>query len=269
MSLSLLSGVSGMKNSQTKLNVIGNNVANMSTTAYKKSEVRFEDTMYQMNKFPSGPNGAIGGVNPSQVGSGVGVAGIVKYMEQGSLKPTNRPSDLAIDGDGFFVVERNGETAFTRDGSFSLDRDGNLVNNNGYLLMGADDNPINIPTEVTVGGDVKKVLSYTISQDGSVNLGLNDGTTVEGYAELKIAQFVNSNGLTQLGGNLYQQSVNSGDPFYIDEHGSVIQGSLELSNVDIVDEFSEMMLASKGLQASAKVVTTSDDALNTVISIMR
>lgn len=269
MSLSLISGVTGMKNNQTKLNVIGNNVANMSTTSFKKSELRFEDTMYQTSKFPSGPNGAIGGVNPSQIGAGVGVAGIVKYMEQGSLKPTNRPSDFAIDGDGFFVVEKNGEVSFTRDGSFSLDRDGNLVNNNGYYVIGDDDNPINIPTEVNVGGDVKKVLSYTVSQDGTVNLGLNDGTTLEGHAKFKIAQFINPNGLTQLGGNLYSPSINSGDPFYVAEHGSVIQGSLELSNVDIVDEFSEMMLASKGLQAAAKVVTTSDEALNTVISIMR
>lgn len=268
--LSMMSGVSGMKSNQTKLNVIGNNVANMGTTAYKRSEIRFEDNMYQNSKFASAPSGAIGGVNPSQVGSGVGIAGVVKHMSQGTLQPTNRPSDFAMDGDGFFLVEKNGEMAFTRDGSFSLDANGDLVNASGYRLIGEDDNPINIPTEaLNTAGEMQKVLSYTVSQDGTVSLGLADGGLIEDHASLKIAQFQNPDGLVQLGGNLFQPSPNSGEPFYVDAHGSIIQGALEMSNVDIVDEFTSMMVASKGLQASAKVVTTSDQALDTVLGILR
>lgn len=268
--LSMQSGVTGMKTNQSKLNVIGNNVANMSTTAFKRGEMRFEDVLYQMEKFPSAPTGTIGGINPSQVGSGVGVAGIVKYMEQGTMQTTGRPSDFGINGAGFFTLERDGEVVYTRDGSFSLDADGNLVNSNGYRVIGEDDNPINIPQEVNVAGQDIKVLSYNVSLDGTVSLGLADGTTLKDHAKFKVAQFQNPEGLEQLGNNLYIPSPNSGDPvFGADGAGGIMQGYLEGSNVDIVDEFTAMMIANKGLQAASKVVTTSDQALDTVLSIIR
>lgn len=267
--MSMISGVSGMKTNQTKLNVIGNNVSNMSTTGYKKSEIRFEDMIYSNIKYDSKPTDELGGINPSQVGSGVGVANIVKNMGQGSLKPTTRTSDFGIDGNGFFTIEKDGVTKFTRDGSFSLDANGDLINANGYRLLDTNNNVMNVPKEVEVDKEIKKVLSYNVSLDGSVSLGLDDGTRVDDYAKMKIAQFVNPDGLSMEGHNLYSTTSNSGEPMYLDSHGGVVQGYLELSNVDIVDEFTEMMLANKGLQASSKVVTASDQALDTVLNIIR
>ena len=145
---SMYSGISGMKANQTKLDVVGNNVANSGTTAFKKSSVRFSDTLNQTIIYSSKPTDTLGGVNPGQVGVGVKVAAIAKNMLQGSLQQTGIASDIAIDGDGFFVVELDrsekgaGEEkqvivteGYTRDGSFTLDANGYLVTSSGYFVL--------------------------------------------------------------------------------------------------------------------------------------
>lgn len=266
---SMYSGISGMKANQTKMDVVGNNVANVGTTAFKKSGARFTDALNQTMLHASAPSGGIGGTNPGQVGIGAKVSGIYKYMGQGSLQPTGRVTDMAIDGDGFFTVERNGEVAFTRDGSFSLDKSGGLVTADGYRVVDENGNPITIPTTLNNGGEDKSVISVTVSKDGTISLGLEDGTKVEDHAKLRIAVFQNPEGLVAMAGNLYGQSSNSGEPIYNAEYGSIVQGAIEMSNVDLSEEFTDMIVTTRAFQAASKVITTSDELLQEIINLKR
>lgn len=260
---SMYSGISGMKANQTKMDVIGNNVANVGTTSFKKSTTRFSDTLYQNMIFAGAPSEGAGGTNPGQVGIGVKVNGIYKSMSQGSLQPTGRPSDLAIDGDGFFPVSRDGQVVYTRDGSFSLDTNGNLTNGDGYLLLDSDNNPIEIPKTNLNGNNV---VAYNISKDGQVSISLDDGTK-ENLSKIQVYTFQNPEGLEALAGNLYSTSANSGIP--VDGNGSIIQGAVEMSNVDLSEEFTEMIVTTRAFQAAGKMITTSDELLQEIINLKR
>lgn len=289
---SMYSGISGMKANQTKMDVVGNNVANASTTAFKKSSVRFSDTLNQTVIYSSQPSNNIGGVNPGQVGIGVKVSSISKNMLQGSLQQTGIPSDLAIDGDGFFIVQVDkntkdtGETiiteGYTRDGSFTLDMDGHLVTSSGYYVLNTNDEPVNIPTVVDEDGNpveegtegAKRVLSYNISREGKISYVVEDGTKVNSDQTLKVATFVNQNGLEASSGNIYLESSNSGMPSYNTgdnptKHGLITQGALEMSNVDLSEEFTDMIVTTRAFQASSKVITTSDELLQEIINLKR
>lgn len=264
---SMYSGISGMKANQTKMDVIGNNVANVGTTSFKKSTTRFSDTLYQNMIFAGAPSEGSGGTNPGQVGIGVKVNGIYKSMSQGSLQPTGRPSDLAIDGDGFFPVSRDGQVVYTRDGSFSLDTNGNLTNGDGYLLIGSDNNPIEIPKAYPQGDPTaKNVVAYNISKDGQVSISLDDGTK-ENLSKIQVYTFQNPEGLEALAGNLYSTSANSGIP--VEGNGSIIQGAVEMSNVDLSEEFTEMIVTTRAFQAAGKMITTSDELLQEIINLKR
>ena len=295
---SMYSGISGMKANQTRMDVVGNNVANVGTTAFKKSSVRFSDTLSQMVIYASKPGGNMGGVNPGQVGLGVNVAAISKNMLQGSLQRTGISSDLAIDGEGFFVIQIGKQTegaddgviaeAYTRDGAFNVDENGMLVTAEGNYVVGVDEKPIEIFREI----DDKRVISYNISKEGRISYVLEDGSKVEEVPvrgedgqlteektkqALKIATFNNPNGLESQGGNLYIVSSNSGEPIYnnadgveeLRQFGSVIQGALEMSNVDLSEEFTEMIVTTRAFQASSKVITTSDELLQEIINLKR
>lgn len=278
---SMYSGISGMKANQTKMDVVGNNVANVGTTAYKKTSTRFSDALYQDSIFASAPSATLGGVNPGQVGIGTKVSGIFKNMLQGSIQPTGRPSDLAIDGDGFFTIQIGpNQFGYTRDGSFSIDMNGNLVTAEGYKVLGADGDPIQIPKEVEVNGDKKKVISFNFSKDGKLSYLLEDGTkspeigqngnVVNGTQQtLKIAVFQNPEGLEQLGGNLYSETANSGTPIQNAVYGKINQGAIEMSNVDLSEEFTEMIVTTRAFQASSKVITTSDELLQEIVNLKR
>lgn len=280
---SMYSGISGMKANQTRMDVVGNNVANVGTTAFKKSSVRFSDTLSQMVIYASKPGEDVGGVNPGQVGLGVNVAAISKNMLQGSLQRTGISSDLAIDGEGFFVIQIGKQDegaddgvkaeAYTRDGAFNIDENGMLVTAEGNHVVGIDEKPIEIHREI----EGKRVLSYNISKEGRISYVLEDGSKQELGQALKIATFNNPNGLESQGGNLYIVSSNSGEPIYnnaggVDElrqFGSVIQGALEMSNVDLSEEFTEMIVTTRAFQASSKVITTSDELLQEIINLKR
>ncbi len=286
---SMYAGISGMKANQVKMDVVGNNVANVGTTAYKKTATRFSDALYQNTIYASAPGGGIGGVNPGQVGIGSKVSGIFKNMVQGAVQPTGRPTDLAIDGDGFFKVKLSENNyAYTRDGSFNLDAEGNLVTAEGYYVVGEDNNPIKIPKAVDKDGkpvDVgtagsKRVLSFNISKEGKISYLLEDGTKmpvlddkgaiVTGTQQtLNIAVFKNPEGLEALGGNLYKASANSGDPIKTKVMGKINQGAIEMSNVDLSEEFTEMIVTTRAFQASSKVITTSDELLQEIINLKR
>lgn len=279
---SMYSGISGMKANQTKMDVVGNNVANVGTTAYKKTSTRFSDALYQGAIFASAPSATLGGVNPGQVGIGTKVSGIFKNMIQGAIQTTGRPSDLAIDGDGFFTVEIGpNQKAYTRDGSFSIDINGNLVNSEGYKVLNTDGTPIEVPKEVTVNGQKKKVLSFNFSKDGKLSYLLEDGTkspelNPDGSLKpgqtqqvLQISVFQNAEGLEQLGGNLYRETANSGLPIQNAIFGTINQGAIEMSNVDLSEEFTEMIVTTRAFQASSKVITTSDELLQEIVNLKR
>lgn len=279
---SMYSGISGMKANQTKMDVVGNNVANVGTTAYKKASTRFSDALYQDSIFASAPSATLGGVNPGQIGIGTKVSGIFKNMVQGAIQPTGRPSDLAIDGDGFFTVEiAPNQKAYTRDGSFSIDMSGNLVTAEGYKVLNTKGDPIEIPKEVTVkDGGKKKVISFNFSKDGKLSYLLEDGTkspeidpdgnVINGTQQtLQIAVFQNPEGLEQLGGNLYNETANSGTPIKDAVYGKINQGAIEMSNVDLSEEFTEMIVTTRAFQASSKLITTSDELLQEIVNLKR
>lgn len=277
---SMYSGISGMKANQTKMDVVGNNVANVGTTAFKKSSVRFSDALNQTIIYSSSPGENIGGVNPGQVGIGTKVAGIAKYMTQGAIQPTGRPTDLAIDGEGFFVIQmdKNNDViveGYTRDGSFSLDANGNLVTAEGYRVLNTNDEPVKIPKEYGKSSDdMKKVLSFNISREGKLTYLLEDGTKVENLQTLKVAVFQNESGLEAMNSNIYSATANSGSPLYNTgdnpaKIGLVNQGAIEMSNIDLSEEFTDMIVATRAFQAAGKVITTSDELLQEILNLKR
>lgn len=303
---SLYAGVSGMRSFQTKMDVISNNIANVNTTGFKSGRVKFQDMLSQTVANAQGPTAnGLGGVNPQQVGLGVKVGSIDTIMTGGPLQPTNRDLDFAMEGEGFFILRDAGGTNFyTRDGAFFTDHEGNLVNASGLRVMGygvkniADkgnnnfdgdpsmDNPVNdlkaliIPQEVSSTGETTGTLDYEL-QDFAIDatgkiIGVYSKdqksiTVTLGY--LAVSKFNNPEGLEKAGNNNYVESNNSGIP----ENGLageagfgyIRQGFLEMSNVDLANEFTEMIVTSRAYQANSRSITTSDEMLMELINLKR
>ncbi|ARF15323.1 flagellar basal body rod protein FlgG [Sporosarcina sp. P12(2017)] len=262
---SMYSGISGLKNFQTKLDVIGNNIANVNTYGFKKGRTVFKDLYSQTVAGATGPGDTRGGVNPKQVGLGAQLATIDTMHSPGSTQFTGNTLDLAIEGDGFFIVEDgNDEKLYTRAGNFYLDKDGNIVDGDGRYLSKEGGGSIEVPLEAT---------SLSIGQDGVVKYVL-DGI-LEGEDVVALAKFSNPGGLTKIGGNLYQESANSGvaedgtGAPLIDGRGAIKSGSLEMSNVDLSEEFTEMIVAQRGFQANTRIITTSDEILQELVNLKR
>lgn len=294
---SLYSGVSGMKSFQTKMDVIANNIANVNTTAFKSSRVRFQDMLSQTLSSAQGPGTNLGGVNPRQVGLGVKVGSIDAMMENGALQPTNRELDFAIEGNGFFVIaskfdgESPIEVLYTRDGGFFRDSAGSIVNSNGEKVLGyltEDLEDMDGDAEITI--DILKPLiipekdpdnedrdlqSYTIDGSGTITAVYADGTGAESkiLGRLAIATFSTPEGLEKRGNNNFSSSNNSGSPVYGSAgdagFGVVRQGFLEMSNVDLANEFTEMVIASRAYSANSRSITTSDEMLQELINLKR
>lgn len=378
---SLFSGVSGMKSNQTKMDVIGNNIANVNTTAFKSGRVTFKDMLSQTVQNANAPSEGKGGANPKQVGLGTAVAGIDTNMSQGGLQPTGRATDLAIEGNGFFVVSQMDtidpskvvDTRYTRDGSFTLDRDGNLITSEGYYVRGVMGNQLSnivIPSDVikpvqvggiafaftpgneldgykivandndaavssastaidktaktitisadfdnsanngfysddlapylsdalntagftqkvSIGGTSKsvgttgmtvdvpdytvKLVSFGIEADGTVRAVYDDKTVKVG--QIVLANFQNPAGLTKKGGNSYAESLNSGaaqiGTASSSGYGNIQQGMLEMSNVDLANEFTDMIITSRAFQANSRTITTSDEMLQELLNLKR
>ncbi|MGF3102567.1 flagellar hook protein FlgE [Rossellomorea sp. DUT-2] len=404
---SMYSGISGMKNFQTKLDVIGNNIANVNTYGYKKGRVTFQDLMNQTVSGASRATENRGGQNAKQVGLGASLSSIDTIQTQGSLQTTGRSLDVAISGDGFFVVRQGNNEMFTRAGNFYLDSNGNLVTGQGNLVQGypvTNDGAVNqsgatdikidtnttmapqatskaayngnlkssavdgtvveletkvkdslgkdisiklvmeksgqnqwgvtissLTDDVTVANGQDTVLNFdeegkstsqvpfpivlnnqtganptqTIDLDfskitqfdssSSANVDTVDGNS-EGYLEsfnigssgevngvfsngevrvlsqLALATFSNPGGLTKAGNNLFQASNNSGLPnqgLAGEGRGALQSGALEMSNVDLSEEFTEMITAQRGFQANTRIITTSDEILQELINLKR
>ena len=268
---SMYSGVSGMKGFQTKLDVIGNNIANVNTIGFKSGRVMFKDIMSQTISGVTPPTDAQGGVNAKQVGLGVSVGSIDTIHLAGSAMTTNQPTDLRIDGDGFFLVSMGDgqEVPFlTRAGDFHVDALRNLVTSDGLFVLDMDGGPIQLDEEVT---------SFSIAQDGTIIQKMADGTTEPGV-QIGVAKIINPEGLEKIGGNLYRVTLNANpegefEMFAANDveagTGAIISGQLEMSNVDLTSEFTEMIVAQRGFQANSRIITTSDEILQEVVNLKR
>jgi flagellar hook protein FlgE len=386
---SLYSGISGLRSHQTMLDVTGNNIANVNTTGFKSGAVQFEDTLSQLVRGAGGPGAQTGGTNPAQIGLGVLVAGIATNFTQGAAQATGRPTDMMINGDGFFVVNVGGQTQYTRAGSFDPDASGRLVGPGGAILQGwnavngvvqqggalgdvtiplkavAPASPTtganvtgNLPSTAAVGDqlvrdikvydpngaqrnltltftrtaggwdvagtdgtangtstlaftngvlttggtlavggvtvDLSKVTgfadlttvafkdqngrqagtleSFTLDKDGTL-VGLFSNGDRQAVGRIALATFVNSGGLEKGGGSTYLATVNSGAAQLGGPGegglGNLQGGSLEMSNVDLSQEFTNLIVAQRGFQANARIITTSDEVLQELTNLKR
>jgi len=388
---SLYSGISGLRAHQTMLDVTGNNIANVNTTAFKASATQFQDTLSQLTQGAGGPGATTGGTNPAQVGLGVQVAGIATNFAQGSSQATGKASDMLISGDGFFVTQQGGETVYSRAGAFDFDAAGRLVTPSGAIVQGwgAVDGVVNeggavgdlsLPVNAVIAGDKTTKLTMTgnlpsdaaigttllrdvkvydaagaarsvsltftstgaggwsvtgvdagvtsapttlaftdnklvtggsltvngitvdmsaltglakistaavTSQDGSAPGSLEsysfakDGTLVglfsngeqKALGRIALATFTNPGGLEKTGSNGYRATFNSGTAELGAPGsaglGSLTGGALEMSNVDLSQEFTNLIVAQRGFQANARIITTSDEVLQELTNLKR
>lgn len=251
---SLFTAATGMEAQQLRIDTIANNLANVNTTGFKKARADFEDLFYETLKAP-GATASDGSELPvgAQVGHGVKLGAITRVHSQGDRVSTGRDLDLAIDGDGYFQIESvTGETLYTRDGSFQLSRDGNLVTRQGQLVVPG----VQVPTDTQ---------QITILPDGSVS-GLAAGATAPTLlGRIEIARFANPAGLRMLGGNLYAPSDGSGDAEVGAPNqqgfGAIAQGFLESSNVNMAEELVRMILAQRAFEVNSRVISASDEML--------
>lgn len=260
----MYSGISGMKNFQIKLDVIGNNIANVNTYGFKKGRTTFKDMVSQQISGASSATATRGGTNPKQVGLGSQLATIDTIHTQGSLQTTGRPLDLSISGDGFFVLLNGAQTVFTRAGNFYLDVNGDLVNADGLFVREVGGGRINIPNTAK---------SFSIGSDGTVTY-IDAAGTLQPAGQITIAKFDNPEGLEKAGSNLFIETSNSGAPAYgtaggANGEGTIVAGTLEMSNVDLSEEFTEMIVAQRGFQANTRIITTSDEILQELVNLKR
>ncbi len=252
----LFSAASGMEAQQLRIDSIANNLANVSTTGFKKSRTEFEDLFYETIQMP-GATSESGTELPTgiQIGHGVRLASIGRVFSTGDRVATNNPMDLSIDGEGFFQIQKEGgETLYTRDGEFKKDGDGNLVTKGGDLILPA----ITIPTDAT---------NVTVMPDGTVNVTQAGSATPIQVGQLELARFANPAGLMALGGNRFALTEASGDPETgtpdEDGFGALSSGYLEGSNVNVAEELVQMILAQRAFEVNSRVIRAGDEMLRT------
>ena len=255
MDPTLKTAATGMAAQQTRIDVIANNLANVNTPGFKRSRAHFEDLLYQTVEGEELLGTTEVEVTESaQVGRGTRLSGIMRVHEQGTLEITGRPMDLSIDGEGFFQVRRpDGTLAYSRDGSFTISDQGVLVTSSGYALV----------PEVSVPEDMTQV---TISRTGVVSgSGAGQAAPVE-IGRIELVRFPNPPGLIALGENLLQESAASGQPILgspqEEGFGRIIQGALEASNVQVVQEMVDMIAALRAYEINAKAVEASEEMAN-------
>jgi flagellar basal-body rod protein FlgG len=261
MNLSLYSAATGMEAQQLNLNTIANNLANVNTPGFKRSKIEFQDLLYQKPTRASGTDSGGGNLVPTgtEVGNGSRVAATSKVFTQGQLNATGEKLDIAIQGDGFFEIQRaDGTTGFTRDGSFKLNAQGQVVTVDGLpVLSGFQPIP-------------PGASSINIAENGQVTVESSNGRQ---SFRLTMARFANPAGLRSLGGNLYEETAASGTPETGQPgeqgFGSTIQGYVESSNVNIVEEMVALIVAQRAYEINSKSIQTSDEMLQNVAAMKR
>ena len=253
MNRALFSGLSGTIAFQNRLDVVGNNIANSNTVSYKQARATFRDALYQtLRGGSSGSETGLGGLNPIQIGSGVSLGSVIVEHTQGSLERTGQPLDVAIEGPGMFLVSDGDGIFYTRDGAFKMSAEGQIVNADGFYLY----------PEMTIPEDA---TSVSISIDGNVSVLLVGGDEPQSIGQFELARFINPAGLSAAGHNLYNRTSASGSPILgnptQDGLGKLDQGYLEISNVKVVDEMVNMIVAQRAYELNSKVIQTGEDML--------
>ena len=243
---------SGMVAQQMNVDNIANNLANVNTTGFKRSKIEFQDVLYQ-NFRRAGTATAIGSEVPTglSIGYGTRASATVRHFSEGQLTPTGNPLDLAISGDGFFQVQMpDGSTAYTRDGAFKLSGDGQIVTSDGYFLLPQ----VSVPEDAT---------ALSVGTDGTIEALISGQTDPVQIGQIELARFVNPAGMEALGRNLMVPTRASGDPLTDiptqSGLGQIDQGYLESSNVKVVDEMVNMIVAQRSYEMNSKAIQTADD----------
>ena len=259
----LYSAASGMTAQQMNVDNIAHNLANANTSGYKMRRAQFQDLLYQTVVQPGSASGQQTTVPTGlQVGLGTRTSSNEIIFTQGSFAQTDNPLDMVIQGKGFFQIRRSsGELAYTRSGAFHLDKDGNLVTQDG--------NPLE--PQITLPSATQQI---SIGQDGTVSYTLPNQAAAQQAGQIQLATFVNPAGLNSIGGNLYLPTDSSGDatvgtPGGQEGLGSILQGYTEQSNVSVVEEFINLIVAQRGYEANSKVVKAADDMYQQVNNLTR
>src|ERR1700733_11194200 len=250
-------GATGMEAQQLNVEVISNNIANLSTTGFKSSRAEFQDLLYQNMRSVGSQSSDTGTILPSGLAVGLGVMPAATYRinSQGNLTVTSNPLDLAINGLGYFQVQLpDGTTAYTRSGSLQLNQTGQLVTADGYQIIPS----ITVPSTAT---------SITVNASGQVLATISGQTNQQTLGQLQLASFIDPAGLDAIGDNLLQETQASGTPItgnpQTNQFGSIVQGSIETSNVDIVSEITNLITAQRAYEMNSKVINTADQMLST------
>jgi flagellar basal-body rod protein FlgG len=258
---SLYTAATGMEAQETKMDVIAHNLANTSTTGFKKSRVEFQDLLSETIRAPAPPSPQGGNGSPTalQVGLGVNTVATTRGLAQGDMINTQNPLDVAIEGQGFFQIQRaNGEPAYTRAGNFRVDATGRLVTQMGELVEPG----ITVPPEAT---------SLTIGPDGTVACAMPGRDEPTELGQLELVVFANPSGLDALGGNLFSRSAASGEPQSVrpgeQGTGTLAQGYLEGANVKAVEEMINLITTQRAYEITSKVIQTADQMLQRLTSL--
>jgi flagellar basal-body rod protein FlgG len=258
MSLTLDIGATGMLAQQLNVDTISNNIANMTTTGFKRQRAEFQDLLYQTKVRPGASSSDQGTTVPAGIQQGLGVkaGSVYRINEQGALQMTGNQFDVAIKGLGYFQIELpNGETGYTRDGSFQLDQNGQMVTSEGYRVQPG----ITIPDDA---------VDVTINASGEVLVKLQNQTVLANVGQIQLATFANDAGLEAIGNNILLETEasgnavvnNPGEPGY----GELEQGALETSNVNIVQEITSLIQAQRAYEMNSKIIQTGDEMLATI-----
>ncbi len=259
---SLRTAASGMSAQQRMVDVIANNLANVNTTGFKRSRVNFEDVLYetlQGERIVHQPGA--GSTGPVQIGKGVRIASVMRLDAQGAPETTQRPLDLAIEGEGFLQVQRpDGGIAYTRDGSLTLSESGTLVTNGGYPVLPG----ITIPSDAT---------GVAVSTAGVVSVTAAGTARPVEVGRIELARFLNPSGLSAIGENQLVETDASGEPItgaaQDEGFGRITQGALESSNVEIVQEMTDMIAAQRAYEINAKAIKAGEDMMQVTNEILR
>ncbi len=258
----LWTAASGMEAQQLNVDVIANNLANVNTTGFKRSRADFQDLLYQTLR-DAGASSSNSTIYPTgmQIGLGTRNAAIQKIFQQGEFQQTQNPMDFAIEGRGFFqILQPNGETGYTRAGSFKQDEQGRLVTSDGFPLI----------PQITIPADA---MNITIGSDGTVSVvqaGQNASTQI---GQIQLVAFPNPSGLKSIGRNLYTETISSGSPTTgtpgENGIGTIAQGFLELSNVSISEELINMIVGQRAYEINSKAIQTADEMMQTANNAKR
>jgi len=258
---SLNIAATGMHAQQLNVDVISNNISNMNTTGYKRQRAEFQDLLYQNLRRVGSASSDAGTIVPSGIQLGVGVkpAAIYRITQQGPLSITDNPLDLAISGEGYFMVELpSGETAYTRAGTFQLSPNGDVVTADGYIVQPG----------VTIPPDA---IGITVNATGEVSVNLDNQIADQVVGQIELATFPNAGGLDAIGQNLFLETTASGSSVSGTPgsagFGTIEQGTLEASNVDVVAEITNLITAQRAYEMNSRVIQASDEMMSSVVQL--